>query len=140
MFGIDFSEFMVIGIVALVVLGPERLPKVARTLGHLYGRVQRYASEVRESVNREMELGELKKMRDEFRGQVAVLETKVNTEIQEAEQRLHLIKSDVEAEIEADAQRLRAAPSEPLAQTPAPQLELELDGHTTDRLPPSAKI
>lgn len=129
-----------IGVVALVVLGPERLPKVARTLGHLYGRLQRYASDVRESVNREMELGELKKLRDEFHGQVSAFETKVNTDIQAAEQRLHLIKSDVEAEVEADTQRLRAVASEPPAQPATPQLELELDGHTTDRPPPAEKI
>lgn len=137
MFGIEFSELMVIGIVALVVLGPERLPKVARTLGHLYGRLQRYASDVRESVNREMELNELKKLRDEFHGQVAAFESKVNNDIQSAEQRLHAVKSDVEAELEADAQRLSIHAPEALVETPKPQLELELDGHATDRLPPA---
>ena len=55
MFGIEFSELLVIGVVALIVLGPERLPKVARTAGHLFGRLQRYASEVKQQVKREMD-------------------------------------------------------------------------------------
>ncbi len=50
MFDIGFSELMVIGVVALVVIGPERLPKVARTAGHLMGRMQRYVASVKVSV------------------------------------------------------------------------------------------
>ena len=52
---------MVIGIVALLVIGPEKLPKVARTLGHLLGRAQRYVNDVKSDINREMQLDELKK-------------------------------------------------------------------------------
>ena len=62
MFDIGFSELVVIAIVALIVIGPERLPKVARTLGHLFGRMQRYVSDVKADISREMELAELKKM------------------------------------------------------------------------------
>ncbi|WP_245587033.1 Sec-independent protein translocase protein TatB [Pelistega indica] len=47
MFGLSFSELFIIGIVALIVLGPERLPKVARTIGHLTGRAQRYMSDIK---------------------------------------------------------------------------------------------
>ncbi|HKY00957.1 MAG TPA: Sec-independent protein translocase protein TatB [Burkholderiales bacterium] len=66
MFDIGFSELFVIGIVALVVIGPERLPRVARTAGHLFGRMQRYVSDVKADINREMELEDLRKMRDQF--------------------------------------------------------------------------
>ena len=59
MFDIGFSELMVIAVVALVVLGPERLPKVARTAGHLFGRLQRYVNDVKADINREIELEEL---------------------------------------------------------------------------------
>src|SRR5262245_63548048 len=62
MFDIGFSELLVIAIVALIVIGPERLPKVARTLGHLFGRMQRYVNDVKADISREMELDELKKM------------------------------------------------------------------------------
>jgi sec-independent protein translocase protein TatB len=61
MFDVGLSEMMVIAVVALVVLGPERLPKVARTMGHLIGRAQRYVNQVKQDINREMELGERKK-------------------------------------------------------------------------------
>ena len=52
MFGVDFSELMVILVVALIVVGPERLPKVARTLGLLWGRAQRYVNGVKADIAR----------------------------------------------------------------------------------------
>ena len=69
---------MVIAVVALVVLGPERLPKVARTLGHLVGRAQRYVNQVKQDINREMELADLKKMQDEFKNAAAEVKQSVN--------------------------------------------------------------
>lgn len=66
MFDISFSELLVIGVIALVVIGPERLPKVARTVGHLLGRAQRYVSDVKGDIQREVELDELKKMKEEM--------------------------------------------------------------------------
>jgi len=63
MLDLGFSEMMVIAVVALVVIGPERLPKVARTVGHLVGRMQRYVNDVKADIGREMELDELRKFR-----------------------------------------------------------------------------
>jgi sec-independent protein translocase protein TatB len=54
---------MVIAVVALIVIGPERLPKVARTMGHLFGRLQRYVNDVKADIQREMELEELRKFK-----------------------------------------------------------------------------
>jgi sec-independent protein translocase protein TatB len=65
MFDMSFSEIAVIGVVALVVLGPERLPKVARTAGHLFGRLQRYVATVKADINREMDTSELAKIKQE---------------------------------------------------------------------------
>ena len=62
MFDVGFSELMVIAVVALIVIGPERLPKAARTLGHLFGRLQRYVNDVKADINREIELDELRKL------------------------------------------------------------------------------
>jgi sec-independent protein translocase protein TatB len=62
MFDIGFSEIVVIAVVALIVIGPEKLPKVARTLGHMFGRLQRYVNEVKADISREMELEELRKL------------------------------------------------------------------------------
>lgn len=67
MFDIGFSELMVIGIIALVVIGPERLPKVARTAGQWLGRLNRYASQVKQDIDRDMKLEELRKMQQDMK-------------------------------------------------------------------------
>jgi sec-independent protein translocase protein TatB len=70
MFDIGFTELIVIGVVALIVIGPERLPKVARTAGHLYGRMQRYVSTVKSDISREIQLDELRRAGQEFKDSV----------------------------------------------------------------------
>ncbi len=67
MFDLGFSELMLIGIVALLVIGPERLPKVARTAGAWLGRLNRYVSDVKGDIDREMRLEELRKLQDEMK-------------------------------------------------------------------------
>jgi sec-independent protein translocase protein TatB len=62
-FDFSFGELLVIGVVALVVIGPEKLPKVARTGGALFGRLQRYVSDVKADINREIEASELKELK-----------------------------------------------------------------------------
>jgi sec-independent protein translocase protein TatB len=79
MFDIGFSEIVVIGVVALVVIGPERLPKTARTLGHLFGRLQRYVSDVKADISREMELDELRKLQRDMQGAAREFEQSVST-------------------------------------------------------------
>ncbi len=64
MLDLSFSKMALIGVVALIVIGPEKLPKVARTLGTLLGKAQRYVSDVKAEVNRSMDLEELKKMKE----------------------------------------------------------------------------
>ncbi len=65
MFDISFSELAVVGVVALIVIGPERLPKVARTAGHMFGRLQRYVATVKSDIQREMDASELSKVKQE---------------------------------------------------------------------------
>lgn len=77
MFDIGFTELMVIGVVALIVIGPERLPKVARTAGHLYGRMQRYVSTVKADISNEIQLDELRKAGQSFKESVESVETDV---------------------------------------------------------------
>lgn len=89
MFDIGFSELMVIGLVALIVIGPERLPRVARTLGHLAGRLQRYVADVKADINREVELDELRKMRDSVQQAATGIENSVQAELGKAEQELN---------------------------------------------------
>ena len=64
MFDIGFTELTLVALVALVVVGPERLPGVARTLGHLFGRLQRYVNDVKSDISREIELDELRKFKN----------------------------------------------------------------------------
>ena len=66
MFDIGFTELMIIAVVGLVVIGPERLPKVARTVGHMLGRLQRYVGDVKSDIQREMHLEDLKKLQKEM--------------------------------------------------------------------------
>lgn len=84
MLDIGFSELVVIGVVALVVLGPERLPKVARTVGHLLGRAQRYVNQVKSDLNRELELDELRKLQSQVIRSARELESSVQQEINSA--------------------------------------------------------
>ncbi len=77
MFDFSFGELAVIGAVALVVLGPERLPKVARTAGEWAGKAQRYVNQVKTDINREMEIAELKKLQEQARDVAKSIETSV---------------------------------------------------------------
>jgi sec-independent protein translocase protein TatB len=98
MFDIGFSELLVIGLVALIVIGPERLPRVARTLGHLAGRLQRYVADVKADINREVELDELRKMKDSVQQAASGIEDSVQSEISKAESDLNAAASSVAAD------------------------------------------
>ena len=89
MFDIGFSELLVIGVVALIVIGPERLPRVARTIGHLMGRMQRYVADVKADINREIELDELRKMRDSMQSTASDIQNSVEKEMRDTEQTIN---------------------------------------------------
>src|SRR5688500_8318270 len=91
MFDIGFSELLVIAIVALIVIGPERLPKVARTLGHLFGRMQRYVNDVKADITREMELDELRKLQSTVEEAARSIQNSVNKEVSETESELNKV-------------------------------------------------
>src|ERR671918_2671759 len=95
MFDIGFSELLVIGVVALIVIGPEKLPRMARTVGHLAGRLQRYVSDVKADINREFELDELRKMRDSMQQAASSFETSVQSELSKTEADLNKTVDDV---------------------------------------------
>ena len=95
MFDVGFSELMVIAVVALVVIGPERLPRVARTAGHLMGRLQRYVNDVKADINREMELEELRKFKDEFEQTAQTVQSQINSEINKSEEMFKSIAADL---------------------------------------------
>jgi len=97
MFDIGFSEIMVIAVVALVVLGPEKLPKTARTLGHLFGRLQRYVSDVKADINRELELDELRKLQGQVKTAAREFETSMASATQEVQSDVRALESELNA-------------------------------------------
>ncbi len=78
MFDFSFGELALVAVVALVVLGPEKLPRVARTAGHLLGRARTYANQVKSDIDREMHLDELRKLQQEAQDAARSFETSVN--------------------------------------------------------------
>ena len=130
MFDIGFSEILLIAIVALVVLGPERLPRVARTAGHLLGRFQRYANQVKSDISREMQVEDLKKMQAEIKQAASDIQTSVTTEMASLESGVTDAASAVRAEVEQtiapplDANELQHAAD--AAQSEVAQMEAEL--------------
>jgi sec-independent protein translocase protein TatB len=88
---IDFglTKMMLIGVVALVVIGPEKLPKVARMAGSLFGRAQRYINDVKAEVSREMELDELRKIHEDAKKAASEVEQSINSHISQTESELN---------------------------------------------------
>ncbi|MGZ8270114.1 MAG: Sec-independent protein translocase protein TatB [Methylophilus sp.] len=83
MFDISFSELLLIAVVALLVIGPEKLPKVARTAGAFTGRLQRFMAQVKDEVNREARFEELQKLQQEVKDGVNKVESSIRTEVSE---------------------------------------------------------
>ena len=84
MIDLGVSKLALIAVVALVVVGPERLPKVARMAGNLFGRAQRYMAEVKSEVSRQMEVEEFKQLREEGAAALREVESSLKSTVQEA--------------------------------------------------------
>jgi sec-independent protein translocase protein TatB len=103
MFDIGIWEMAVIGVVALVVLGPERLPKVARTAGHWIGKLQRYVAQVKSDINREMELAELNKVKTEFEQAAQSVKSSLELEARKTEDEFKQIDQDLRGELDSQS-------------------------------------
>ena len=95
MFDIGFTELVVIAVVALIVLGPERLPKAARTMGHLFGRLQRYVNDVKADINREMELDELRKVQQQVKDAATDFEQSMNKALDGAQAGVKSVENEL---------------------------------------------
>jgi sec-independent protein translocase protein TatB len=131
MFDFGFSKLFLLGIVALVVIGPERLPKVARTVGHLYGRLQRYVTQVKSDINREMEAADLGKMKTEFETAARSFQSDVESSVRSASEEMREAQSSIERALDVKAPATSEAPT-PDQAAPAPdaataQLELAIE-------------
>lgn len=94
MLGIEFPELIVIAVVALIVIGPEHLPKVARTIGHLWGRAQRYINGVKADMSRDMALEELRELQQKTQQEVADVGQSISQAAQEWDQQVKEFESD----------------------------------------------
>lgn len=132
MFDFGFSKLLLLGIVALVVIGPERLPKVARTMGHLYGRLQRYVTQVKSDINREMEAADLGKMKTEFESAARSFQSEVESSVQSVDKEVRETQASIERALDVQAPSA-GEPVAPTAETsPVPeaataQLELAIE-------------
>lgn len=125
MFDISFTELIVVGIVALIVIGPERLPAVARTAGYFLGRARRYVEQVKRDLNEEMELDSLRKLRDSMHETVDSFENSVRSEINKIseiadtqptaipEKKSHAVESGGKTEPENTETAASSTPKEP---------------------------
>ncbi|WP_148714116.1 Sec-independent protein translocase protein TatB [Chitinolyticbacter meiyuanensis] len=118
MFEVGFSELLMIGAVALIVLGPERLPKVARTVGALVGRARRFAASVKADLDREIAQTELAKIEAELRAEQDALQHTIHQPLVEARQALSVADEPATADGAAEA----SLAVEPVAVQPQPVL------------------
>jgi len=114
MFDFGFDKIALFGAVALIVIGPEKLPRVARTVGHLVGKAQRYVADVKAEVNRSIELEELKKMKTEFEDAARNVHESVSSQVQQTRSELESSWSD------ADNGILPSTRAQPEGWTPPP--------------------
>jgi sec-independent protein translocase protein TatB len=128
MFDVGFSEMVVIALVALIVIGPERLPRVARTLGALLGRAQRYVNDVKADIQREVDLDELKNIQATFQDAAKSVAQSVN----QVGEELQSAGASLNQSIAAIADGPAAAAAEPpalaaaAAEVPSPSAQMDL--------------
>lgn len=113
MFDVAFSELIFIGIVALVVFGPEDLPRVARTIGHLLGKFRRYVSDVKSDISREMELADVKHIHDELKEGVRSLQDTLNTQARSLEADFQQSIGSIQQDLSMSPEHSTATPAEP---------------------------
>jgi sec-independent protein translocase protein TatB len=103
MIDFGFDKIALIGAVALIVIGPQKLPRVARTVGHLIGKAQRYVADVKAEVNRSIELEELQKMKSQFETAASDIKNTVQREVNDASRSFDTNWSDATAGLETSA-------------------------------------
>ena len=135
MFDIGISEIMVIAVVALIVLGPEKLPKTARTLGHLFGRLQRYVADVKSDINRELQLEELKKLQAEVKTAATSFESSMSAAATEIQSNVRAVETDLNAAAAGSAAEPTAAAPVALPQSPPSAAPATQDGPRQASLP-----
>jgi len=138
MFDFGFFKLFLLFVVALIVIGPERLPRVARTAGHLYGKLQRYVAQVKSDVRREMEAADLHNVKTEFETAARAFKDTVETHARDAESSMREATASIERALDVNApaanepaaNALEGSSAAPAIEPPAPaspQLELGIE-------------
>lgn len=123
MFDIGFSEMVVIAVVALIVIGPERLPKVAHTLGLLWARAQRYVNGVKADISRDMAIEEMRQLQQKVQAEASGVEQSVKQAVQTLDQQFELANQAVRQPLKTVARQVQLefeTPLTPAATPPAP--------------------
>lgn len=121
MFDISLGELLVIGVVTLVVVGPERMPKVARTAGMLFGRLQRFVNNVKVDLQREMQASELAQIQKEIEAETLDIKNTIHQPISETQQAFNQLEADFQNRAQPEPRELvqteqpNDAPSAPKA-------------------------
>jgi sec-independent protein translocase protein TatB len=133
MIDIGLTKIALIGVVALIVIGPEKLPKVARMAGSLFGRAQRYINQVKSEVSREMELDELRKMQKDMQDAASNVEQTFAQHVSQTESSLNSTWNDAPDNYSALAN--------PLLETPTPdQLAVKAKNFRRKKLARSSAV
>ena len=132
MFDVSLSELMIVGIVALIVIGPERLPRVARTMGHLLGRLQRYVGQVKADINREMQLDDLKKFQAQMEGEA----NKIKSSFTEVKDELTSVETSLNASVMTTATE---APKDGVSPAPTDKIDTSV-AHADPEPPPEPVV
>lgn len=110
MFDFSFSELVVVMVVALIVIGPERLPKVARTLGYLYGRAQRYVNGVKADIARDMSIDEFRQLQQKVQAEASAVEQSVQQATQTLDQQIQQLNAAAAKPLQEAQQQVQAPP------------------------------
>lgn len=115
MFDISFMEILAISMVALIVIGPERLPAVARTLGHLYGRCRNFVYSIRTDIHNEMRMEELKKMQSSVHETIQSVENSVQQGVDQLKTTIADVKTEENPTVDSSASQPHAETQQPVS-------------------------
>ena len=137
MFNFGITEIMVIAVIGLVVIGPERLPKVARTLGHLFSRMQRYASDIKSDISKEMQLEELKSLQKSMQETASEIQESVSEQVNFIETEVEDVDKSVQKTVSS---ALDDANVEPLSGPLQQELQTDRSGTVKSDRPETTEL
>ena len=137
MFNFGITESMVIAVIGLVVIGPERLPKVARTLGHLFSRMQRYASDIKSDISKEMQLEELKSLQKSMQETASEIQESVSEQVNFIETEVEDVDKSVQKTVSSELDDAKVEPrSGPLKE----ELQTDRSGNVKSDRPETTEL